>query len=95
MTRLVGHYTKVNGLARNSIKKLTLQLAFNAGEMGFMRKDAFETLRHVYPSDISSDEILRKIGRLLVSMAKEGLIKKDENGKLWLITRKGEQELGS
>ena len=95
MTRQVGHYTKVNGLARNSIKKLTLQLAFNAGEMGFMRKDAFETLRHVYPSDISSDEILRKIGRLLVSMAKEGLIKKDENGKLWLITRKGEQELGS
>lgn len=95
MTHQVGHYTKVNGLARNSIRKLILQLALNAGELGFRRKDAFETLQHVYPSDISSDEKLRKIGRLLVSMAKEGLIKKDENGKQWLITRKGEQELGS
>ena len=93
MTHQVGHYTKVNGLARNSIRKLILQLALNAGELGFMRKDAFETLQHVYPSDISSDEKLRKIGRLLVSMAKEGLIKKDDNGKQWLITKKGEQEL--
>ena len=30
------------GLAENSIQKLLLQLAHNAGEMGFWRKDAFE-----------------------------------------------------
>ena len=32
------------GLAENSIQKLLLQLAHNAGKMGFWRKDAFESL---------------------------------------------------
>ena len=33
------HYTKENGLAKNSIQKLLLQLAHNAGSMGFKRQD--------------------------------------------------------
>ncbi|MEH2862356.1 hypothetical protein V7T12_08425 [Segatella copri] len=39
MTKQIGHYTKENGLAKNSIQKLLLQLAHNAGSMGFKRQD--------------------------------------------------------
>lgn len=79
----------------NSIQKLLLQLAHNAGEMGFWRKDAFEGLQHVFPANNTRDEKLRKIGRLLVNMAKDELIVKSSNGKKWLITEKGEKELYS
>ena len=81
------------GLAENSIQKLLLQLAHNAGEMGFWRKDAFESLQHVFPANNTRDEKLRKIGRLLVNMAKDELIVKSSNGKKWKITEKGEKEL--
>ena len=37
MTKQIGHYTKENGLAENSIQKLLLQLAHNAGSTGFKR----------------------------------------------------------
>ena len=79
----------------NSIQKLLLQLAHNAGEMGFWRKDAFEGLQHVFPANNTRNEKLRKIGRLLVNMAKDELIVKSSNGKKWLITEKGEKELYS
>lgn len=95
MTKQVGHYTKETGLTKSTIQKLALQLAHNAGEMGFKRMDAFEALQHVLPSGSKHDEKLRKIGRLLVKMAEEGLIMKSENGKQWHITEKGEKELAS
>lgn len=95
MTKQVGHYTKETGLTKSTIQKLALQLAHNAGEMGFKRMDAFEALQHVLPSGSSHDEKLRKIGRLLVKMANEGFIRKSENGKQWHITEKGENELTS
>lgn len=93
LTKQIGHYTKEKGLAENSIQKLLLQLAHNAGEMGFWRKDAFESLQHVFPANNTRDEKLRKIGRLLVNMAKDELIVKSSNGKKWKITEKGEKEL--
>ena len=95
MTKQIGHYTKETGLTKSSIQKLTLQLAHNAGEVGFKRMDAFEVLQHVLPSNSSYDEKLRKIGRLLVKMFEEGLIEKSENGKRWHITEKGDKELNS
>ena len=95
MTKQIGHYTKEKGLTKSSIQKLTLQLAHNAGEVGFKRMDAFEVLQHVLPSNSSYDEKLRKIGRLLVKMFEEGLIEKSENGKRWHITEKGDKELNS
>ena len=95
LTNQIGHYTKEKGLAENSIQKLLLQLAHNAGELGFQRKDAFETLQHVFPANNTRDEKLRKIGRLLVNMAKDKLIVKSSNGKKWLITEIGEKELYS
>lgn len=95
MTKQIGHYTKEKGLTKSSIQKLTLQLAHNAGEVGFKRMDAFEVLQHLLPANSSYDEKLRKIGRLLVKMFEEGLIEKSEKGKRWHITEKGDKELNS
>ena len=55
MTKQIGHYTKENGLAENSIQKLLLQLAHNAGSMGFKRQDVYEGLQHVFPSSLTQD----------------------------------------
>ncbi len=93
LTKQIGHYTKEKGLNETSIQKLVLQLAHNAGELGFKRKDVFESLQHVLPSSYTYDEKLRKIGYLLRKMAKDGFIIKASNGKQWNITTKGEQEL--
>ena len=46
-----------------------------------------------FPTNNTRDEKLRKIGRLLVNMAKDELIVKSPNGKKWQITEKGEKEL--
>lgn len=92
MTNQIGHYTKEKGLQENSIQKLLLQLAHNAGDMGFWRKDVYEGLEHVFPSSNTHDEKLRKIGRILVRMAQDDLIQKSPNGRKWIITPKGEQE---
>lgn len=95
MTKQLGHYTKETGLAENSIQKLLLQLAHNAGNMGFKRNDVYEGLQHVFPSNLTPDEKLRKIGYLLRKMAKDGFILKSTSGKLWLITEKGEKDFSS
>jgi len=93
LTKQIGHYTKEKGLAENSIQKLLLQLAHNAGNMGFKRQDVFEGLQHVLPSSYTNEEKLRRIGNLLRKIAKEGFIEKSASGKQWTITESGEQEL--
>ena len=93
LTHQVGHYTQVTGLAQNSIQKLALQLAFNAGDMGFRRMDAYEALQHALPASSTHDEKLRKVGRLLGKMVEEGFIVKSESGKQWIITEKGKAEI--
>lgn len=95
MTKQIGHYTKETGLAENSIQKLLLQLAHNAGNMGFKRNDVYEGLQHVFPLNLTPDEKLRKIGYLLRKMSKDGFILKSTSGKLWLITEKGEKDFSS
>ncbi len=93
ITDQIGRYTKEKGLAEDSIQKLVLQLAYNAGEKGFKRKDVYEGLQHIYPSTSTHDEKLRKIGRLLVNMAQKGLLRKSGSGKQWFITGEGERDL--
>ena len=93
MTHQIGHYTKEKGLAENSIQKLVLQLAYNAGEEGFKRRDVYDGLQHVFSAANTYNEKLRKIGRLLVKMSDVGLLIKSESGKQWHITNKGKQEL--
>lgn len=95
LTRQVGHYTKEQGLAKDALKKLALQLAHNAGKMGFKRMDAFDALQHSLPLGSSRDEKLRYIGRLLVELAHDGVISKSVTGKVWMITDKGELDLKS
>ena len=68
--------TKEKDLQENSIQKLLLQLAHNAGDMSFWRKDVYEGLYQVFPSSNTHDEKLRKIGRILVRMTQDGLIVK-------------------
>ena len=54
--------------------------------MVYITYEGLKTLR--------DNDKLRKIGRLLGTMAKENLICKTDKGKKWNITEKGESELG-
>lgn len=92
MTHQIGRYTKDCGLAHEALIKLALQLAHNAGETGFMRKDAYEALQHGVPVGTKESK-LRYIGKILVRMAGDGLIIKDISGKRWIVTPKGENDL--
>lgn len=95
MTKQVGQYTKERGLTAKTIEKLALQLAHNAGESGFKRVDAYEALQHVYPTQYSKDEKLRRIGHLLGNLSQKGFIKKSVSGKSWVITDLGENNIES
>ena len=64
---------------------------FRNGRVG--SQEVYEGLQHVFPSSLTQDEKLRKIGNLLRKIAKEGFITKTISGKQWIITEKGEQEL--
>lgn len=64
---------------------------FRNGRVG--SQDVYEGLQHVFPSSLTQDEKLRKIGNLLRKIAKEGFITKTISGKQWIIIEKGEQEL--
>lgn len=57
-----------------------------------MRKDAYEALQHGVPVGTKESK-LRYIGKILVRMAGDGLIKKDISGKRWIVTPKGENDL--
>ena len=93
MTHQVPQYTKNKGLAYETLIKLILQLAHNAGEDGFKRNEAFETVENALPGTKGTKEKLRYLGRILVKMAGEGLIR--PNGRVWYITEKGESEIRS
>ena len=91
LTHQVPQYTKNKGLAYQTLIKLILQLGHNAGDDGFKRKDAFETVENALPGSKTLDEKRRYLGRILVKMNDEGLLKKVK--QTWYITSKGESEL--
>ena len=91
MTHQVPQYTKNKGLAYETLIKLILQLAHNAGEDGFKRNDAFETVENALPGTKSPKEKLAYLGRILLRMGDDGLIKVE--GRYWHITEKGESEI--
>lgn len=93
MTHQVPQYTRNKGLAYETLTKLILQLAQNAGEDGFKRNDAFETVENALPGTKSPKEKLRYLGRVLVKMADEGLLR--TQNREWYITEKGESEIRS
>jgi ATP-dependent DNA helicase RecG len=91
MTHQVGQYTKNKGLAFDTLKKLILQLAHNAGEEGFKRAEAFEGLEHALPSGKTYKAKNDYLGRILAQMAADGLLVL--KGRKWFITEKGESEI--
>ena len=93
MTHQVPQYTRNKGLAYETLTKLILQLAQNAGEDGFKRNDAFETVENALPGTKSPKEKLRYLGRVLVKMADKGLLR--AQNREWYITEKGESEIRS
>jgi ATP-dependent DNA helicase RecG len=91
LTHQVPQYTKNKGLAYETLIKLILQLAHNAGEAGFKRNDAYETVENALPGTKSPKEKLAYLGRILLKMGDDGLIK--AIGRSWYITEKGESEI--
>ena len=65
-----------------------MQLAHNAGEEGFKRNDAFETVENALPDTKGHKSKLFYMGRILNKMSGEGLLKVE--GRTWYITEKGE-----
>lgn len=90
LTHQVGQYTKNKGLAFDALKKLILQLAYNAGEMGFKRAEAFEALENSLPNKKNHNAKLVYLGRILVKMSEEGLLK--PIGRTWYITDEGSKD---
>lgn len=91
LTHQVPQYTKNKGLAYDTLLKLILQLAHNAGEDGFKRNDAFETVENALPNTKDRQAKQYYLGRILSKMNKEGLLK--TTGRTWYITEKGEIEI--
>lgn len=91
MTHQVAQYTRNKGLAYDTLKKLILQLAHNAGDDGFKRSEAFEGLEHALPYGKSFKAKNDYLGRVLAKMALEGYIVLEE--RKWHITEKGESDI--
>lgn len=90
MTHQVAQYTKNKGLAYEALKKLILQLAYNAGNEGFKRNEAFEALEQALPSVKGQKSKQDYLGRTLSKMAEEGLLKLV--GRKWCITDEGKKD---
>lgn len=91
MTHQVVQYTKNKGLTYETLMKLILQLAHNAGEEGFKRIDAFDALEHALPSGKDNKSKQNYLGRILSKMSDDALL--DIKGRRWYITDKGEKEI--
>ena len=91
LTHQVPQYTRNKGLAYNTIVKLILQLAQNAGKDGFKRSDAFETVGDALPDTKNRKSKLNYLGRILTKMYTEELLRVE--GRTWYITEKGKLEI--
>ena len=89
----IGQYTRETGLNKKAQVKLILQLAFNADSTGFKRVVAFEIIEQSLPASMTKTQKLNHVSHMLRDMQTDGLLKKNDSGKSWLITPKGIQEL--
>ena len=94
-TQQVGHYTKETGLKKDALTKLVLQLASNAGSSGFKRSDVFELLEQSLPVGMTKTQKINYISNMLRAMHTSGYLHKNTNGRSWLISAYGIQELDS
>ncbi|MBQ7489448.1 MAG: putative DNA binding domain-containing protein [Bacteroidales bacterium] len=93
LTHQVGQYTKNKGLAYEALKKLILQLAYNAGKDGFKLSEAFEGVEHALPYSKTPKAKKDYLGRILAKMALADLIFPDK--RTWYITSKGESGIST
>ncbi|MDE6336287.1 MAG: putative DNA binding domain-containing protein [Muribaculaceae bacterium] len=89
----VGQYTKETGLNKKALVKLVLQLALNAGEIGFKRADALDVLEQSLPVSLTKTQKLDYVSHMLRNMQSDNMLAKTDNGKQWIITPKGKSEL--
>ncbi len=89
----IGQYTKETGLNKKALVKLVLQLAVNAENIGFKRADVFEIIEQSLPASMTKTQKLNHVSHMLRDMQSDGLLKKNDSGKSWLITPKGIKEL--
>lgn len=89
----IGQYTRETGLNKKALVKLVLQLAVNAGNIGFKRADVFEIIEQSLPASMTRKQKLDHVSNMLRAMQANGFLVKTDNGKAWLITTKGRQEL--
>lgn len=90
ITNQIGQYTRNKGLSYNVLIKLILQLADNAGEKGFRKKQVFEALYNSLPSSKDQKGKLIYLGHILLKMNRDNLIV--AQGRTWYITDKGHTE---
>jgi ATP-dependent DNA helicase RecG len=82
-TKQISEYTKLKGLDKEKLKQMVLQFLQNSGSEGARREFIFKYLKDVLPSNKTEEQQLRIVGRLLVEMYEEGLVKKE--GLRWLV----------
>ena len=88
MTHQVGEYTRNKGLAYEALKNLILQMAHNAEEQGFKRIECFDVLGNSLPQNKNMKAKLEFLTRTFSKMAQDGLLY--SKGRIWFITKKGE-----
>ena len=89
----VGRYTKETGLNKKALIKLVLQLAVNAGEVGFKRADALDVLEDSLLVNMTKTQKLDYVSNMLRTMMAEGLLEKNGSGRAWRITTKVRSEI--
>ncbi len=82
-TKQVPEYTKLKGLEKDKLKQMVIQFLQNSGSEGARRELIYKYLKEVLPSNKTEEQQLRIVGRLLVEMNEDGLIRKD--GLRWLV----------
>lgn len=90
LTRQIPQYTRNKGLAFDALRKLILQLAHNAGEVGFKRADAYEALEQTLPAGKTTKAKNDYLGRVLAKLAKDGCLLLIN--RKWYLTKKGKAE---
>ena len=72
---------------------MVLQLAVNAGEVGFKRADALDVLEDSLLVNMTKTQKLDYVSNMLRTMMAEGLLEKNGSGRAWRITTKGRSEI--
>ncbi len=81
-TKQVSEYTKLKGLDKVKLKQMIMQFLQNSGDEGARREFVYKYLKDVLPTNKSEEQQLRIVGRLLVEMNEEDLIRKE--GLRWI-----------